>query len=254
MIHPVILNISQFWNIYWKFVKIEVNLQFSVNATFHQPLLASSGEWTPGTSFQVTLRRGQSTVASLGSPGAGNLSRERRLWTSRRIRSQACDSWNRKPPLRFNVGFSTLSQIASFTPLSNHLLSLSRITTSLLLNECPVAFKSVNTADSGMAVKPVDLRCWYIRALSDCWVSPMYESWHSFCSHLIPYTTFRFLSLTGWSFTWTSSCLSVLCGLCEVEMPNRSKVRLSSYGAGLYVAGLSERLLLSSCVPRWPAK
>ena len=53
------------------------------------------------------------------------------------IGSQACESRKQMQPFLLSDSFSTCSQIASFTPLSNHFSSLSRMIMSLLLNWWP---------------------------------------------------------------------------------------------------------------------
>ena len=78
--------------------------------------------------------------------------------------SQEWDKRNLSPPLRFKEGASTLSQIASFTPRSNHRASLSRILTSGGKVLCPLATLWVYTGESLVDIPlELGLRCWFNR-------------------------------------------------------------------------------------------
>ena len=63
--------------------------------------------------------------------------------------SQACDSLILTPSVRFSGGFSARTQMASFTPRSNHRVSLSIILTSSKAILCPLlAFRWSKTAET----------------------------------------------------------------------------------------------------------
>ena len=63
-------------------------------------------------------------------------------------RSQVCGKLKRRPPLLFNVGCFTLSQMASFTPLLNQSSSLSSTLKFLVFIVCPVSLLWVKMAES----------------------------------------------------------------------------------------------------------
>ena len=67
------------------------------------------------------------------------------------------------------------TQIASFTPLSNHFSSLSRMIMSSLLNYWPECLEWVETAESWFSLE-LPLRCWLKRAFIDILVPPTYDS------------------------------------------------------------------------------
>ena len=134
--------------------------------------------------------------------------------------SHARDNLNLSPPLLFSDGSSTLSHTASLTPLSNHLSSLSRMTTSLVLKEWLLCCRWVKTAESNASPAALGLLCCFIRALRACFVSPMYasrQSWDSW--HWTPYTMLDVFSFDVLSFTWTRCFLSVQWGLNAVWIP-----------------------------------
>ena len=64
------------------------------------------------------------------------------------VLSQACDSLILTPPLRFSDGFSARTQMASFTPRSNHRVSVSIILTYSKSVLCLLAFKWSKTAET----------------------------------------------------------------------------------------------------------
>ena len=97
---------------------------------------------------------------------------------------QMFDKPNLRPPALFIDGLSTRSKMASFTPLSNHLDSLSRILTLLVENVCPDSSRCRNTADS--IPDELGLLCWPILLCNGCEVSPTYDSVQSSASHVIP--------------------------------------------------------------------
>ena len=88
------------------------------------------------------------------------------------------------PPSLLRLGFSALRQMASFTPLSNHLGSVVRI---LVLSSSTVCSGwSVCICFATSEVVELGLRCSLNLAFSDLSVSPTYVASHS--SHLILYT------------------------------------------------------------------
>ena len=119
------------------------------------------------------------------------------------IRSQACESRKRRPPFLLSDGFLTHSQIASFTPLSNHFSSLSRMIMSSLLNWWPECLEWVKTEESWFSLE-LPLWCWLKRAFLDCLVCPTYNSSQPASEHLSPWTTLLVL----WSTQRLSTFMS----------------------------------------------
>ena len=118
--------------------------------------------------------------------------------------------------------FSALMWMASFTPLSNHLGSVVRI--SVLSSSTVCSSWSVCICFATSEVVELGLRCSLNLAFSDLSVSPTYVASHS--SHLILYTGPTTFFLSTGSLGFTNSWRNVFVGLKYVGMPYFPNTRL----------------------------